>query len=138
MILSLTLEKKFSAAHLYRNPRWTSEQNTQEFGLCYSQYGHGHNYLLKIEIPITTLAEKEKIKLKVSNQVNSIIQNLDHKHLNFEVSFFQNKNPTTENIARYLGEQLSEKKISWLELRLFETEQICVELKNDGQFSKTL
>lgn len=131
MSLSLLIEKKFSAAHFYRNTLWSSEQNLQEFGLCYSQYGHGHNYLLKIEIPLKTLFEKEKLKLQISNELNQIIQNLDHKHLNFEISFFQKNIPTTENIARYLSEKLAENKMQWLRFKLFETDQICVEMINE-------
>ncbi|MDX9731554.1 MAG: hypothetical protein RBT63_07270 [Bdellovibrionales bacterium] len=47
-MLATTYSREFSTAHLYHQPSWSEEKNRAEFGACFSQYGHGHNYRLEV------------------------------------------------------------------------------------------
>ena len=44
----------------------------------------------------------------VKKQLKSILDNLDHTHLNTLV-FFKKNNPTTENLAKYIFDKLAER-----------------------------
>lgn len=71
---------------------------------------HGHNW--KVEVSVTA-KELDKAGLGIDFKVlkaetNSLLKTLDHKYLN-ELEPFRTTSPSSENIARYLYEQLSEK-----------------------------
>ena len=86
----------FSAAHQLRNFR----------GDC--EHLHGHNW--KIEVFVTSnILDKAGIVVDfrvLKNHVISIVDGLDHKFLN-DLEPFKEQNPSSENIARYITEQLS-------------------------------
>lgn len=126
------VEVEFSAAHFYHQPLWTAEKNKETFGLCYSKFGHGHDYKLRVEV---LFEENFKIKLsEFQNLVKKSSQNikihLDHKHLNHEILEFKNLIPTSENIASYchrlFATNLSEKlnSVPKIKIQLNETENI--------------
>ncbi len=102
----VTISKKFefSASHRYWREDWSEEKNAKVFGLCVSQYGHGHNYELHVTVSgpvddktgmIINLSQLKKL-------VNEILEGFDHKFLNLDTPYFTDKIPTTENIARVL------------------------------------
>ena len=124
---TVILEKEFSAAHFYNQPQWTPQKNQEEFGRCYTEYGHGHNYRLRAEFLETSDLALEDFR-KILNSVVSVI---DHEHLNFVVPEFQNKIPTTEVILEYISEKLKKKMgpKSLVNLELFETHDIGARLK---------
>jgi 6-pyruvoyltetrahydropterin/6-carboxytetrahydropterin synthase len=69
---------------------------------------HGHNW--KVEVTITG-KQLDKLGMLVDfkdlkQEVNRVINTLDHYYLN-EVEPFQNINPTAENIAKYIYEEVS-------------------------------
>ena len=47
---SLTRRVTFAAAHRYRRPDWTQEQNEKVFGLCARESYHGHTYSCDVTI----------------------------------------------------------------------------------------
>ncbi len=114
------LEFRFSSAHLYNQPKWSKSKNKAEFGLCYSQFGHGHNYILRV-----TVSDSKEI-LKIRDQIQKVVSLVDHKHLNFEVAEFKNKIPTSEVIVQYFKEKL--KKIKPQKIVLFEDEFLGAEI----------
>lgn len=71
---------------------------------------HGHNW----EVRIGIICEKtDELGLTidfgiVKNDLNSIIDKLDHTLLN-DLEYFSNCNPTSENIAKYLYRELQNK-----------------------------
>ncbi len=98
----ITRRFKFSAAHLYRDPALTPEENRARFGACYSEYGHGHNYVLDVSVrgpvdPRTGMIVNLKDLKSVVQQ--RVIDRYDHKHLNFETEDFRDTLPTTEAIV---------------------------------------
>ena len=109
----VTISRKFefSASHRYWRDDWTEEKNNKHFGLCVSPYGHGHNYELHVTVSgpvqentgmIINLSELKKL-------VNQVLTHFDHKFLNVDTDFFNDKIPTTENIALVLFEQIDAK-----------------------------
>jgi 6-pyruvoyltetrahydropterin/6-carboxytetrahydropterin synthase len=88
----------FAAAHNLRNFR----------GKCENL--HGHNW--KIEVVLCgdrldgsgVLVDFGAVK----QATREILAELDHQYLN-DLPFFQNRNPSSENIARYLFERLGER-----------------------------
>ncbi len=122
----------FSAAHFYRQDQWSAEKNRAEFGKCYSQFGHGHDYRIELTIKLPSQTE-----IPLMNKLFAeILNKLDHQHLNFVFPEFQAQIPTTENVALYIqnkillalqGQNLSgDFKI--LKIRLFETPDLWVEI----------
>jgi 6-pyruvoyltetrahydropterin/6-carboxytetrahydropterin synthase len=98
---------KFSAGHLYKQTQWSVEKNRDEFGKCYSQFGHGHNYILDVKL---RFSEKDFTEIDKSfAEISLILADLDHRHLNFEVSEFSELVPTTENILKYLCDRISQR-----------------------------
>ena len=86
----------FSAAHQLR-----------EFqGQC--EHLHGHNW--KIEVCVTSdVLDDAGIVIDfriLKNHVKTIMATLDHKFLN-DLAPFKDQNPSSENIARYVAEELS-------------------------------
>jgi len=92
----LKIITNFSAAH-----------QLKEFeGACEDL--HGHNW--KIEVCVTSGSLHEAgvvIDFRtLKKHVNQIMESLDHKFLN-ELDPFKDQNPSSENIARYVAEQLA-------------------------------
>lgn len=128
-MIILSLESTFSSAHLYYQPKWSEEKNREEFGRCYSEHGHGHNYTLQVGFKIS---EDEMNKRDdYLALLFDLTDPLEHKHLNFDIPEFKNKVPTTENIALYFLEKLKNhlpvEKISYIRLR--EMDNLWTEIK---------
>jgi 6-pyruvoyltetrahydropterin/6-carboxytetrahydropterin synthase len=121
------LEGTFSCAHFYKQDQWSDSKNQQEFGKCFTDYGHGHDYTLEVEIKSEQLSQSQ-IDFK------NIINEIDHQHLNFVVPEFKTQIPTTENLALYLKEKLQNsfnKHQTKIEsLKLLETPEIWVEISS--------
>jgi 6-pyruvoyltetrahydropterin/6-carboxytetrahydropterin synthase len=77
---------------------------------------HGHNW--KVEV-FASCEDLDKIGMvvdfkEIRMHLNCILDKLDHKYLN-DISYFKKVNPTSENIAKYIFEEL-EKKVPKLNL----------------------
>lgn len=122
MYKNVTISKKFefSASHRYWLEEWPAEKNQQEFGLCVSPYGHGHNYELHVTIGGSIDPQTGMIinLTELKKAVNEIIVQFDHKFLNFDTPYFREKIPTTENIALTLFELIEQRLAEYKTLRL--------------------
>jgi 6-pyruvoyltetrahydropterin/6-carboxytetrahydropterin synthase len=125
----LTLKSTFSSAHLYHQPQWSSEENLKNFGRCFTDHGHGHNYTLEVGFKV-----KDDVEVKLQEYkslLKSLTNRLDHEHLNFVIPEFKTTIPTTENIALYflgkLKESLSEKELA--HIRLYEMNDLWTEIQ---------
>lgn len=105
----ISKEVHFCAAHKLFNPSWSREKNVEIFGPCANDNWHGHNFNLIVTIsgepdPETGFVMNFKdLKLLVENMV---IEKVDHKNLNLDVSFMQGKLPTCENLVKEFWEIL--------------------------------
>lgn len=91
---------------------------------------HGHNW--KVEVTVAA-RELDKAGLGVDFKVlkketNAVLDTLDHKYLN-DLEPFRNDSPSSENIARFLFEQLSEKlntaNVTIELINVWESENAC-------------
>jgi len=108
--IHMSRRTSFSSAHLYKQSKWTREKNASEFGLCFSEFGHGHNYVLEafFEGPIAAKTGLLVNLMDIDPILKKLTDEFDHQHLNFTHPHFKSevRVPTTENIAAYLWEKL--------------------------------
>ena len=106
----ITKQYKFCAAHRYWNSRWTEAENFENFGD--DIYLHGHNYNLDITISgeINTdsgfIVNLQKLNNIVQENVISI---MDHSQIEKDIDWFENRQPSTENMVVFIWERLAGK-----------------------------
>jgi len=102
--VSLTKTYRFSAGHRLFIKSLSDEENFKIFDTCSNPNGHGHDYSIEVKLTgdidpetgmIYSLEDLDKI-------MKLVIEDLDHKRLDIEVPYFQNDQPTGENIAKYI------------------------------------
>ena len=132
-MIYLTRLEHFNAAHRLYNPDWTSERNEEVFGKCANENWHGHNYdlyvTIKGEVNKETgfLFDVKKLSILIKEH---ILEELDHKNLNVDVSFLKGMICSTENLAVVIWQQLQKVLPPEVQLhciRLYETPRIYVE-----------
>ncbi len=101
-MIYVTKRLTFSSSHRLHNPNFSDEWNKETFDKCNNPNGHGHNYVLEVTIagepnPDTGYVIDLKALKKIIEK--TIIDLVDHKHLNSDVEFMQNIIPSVENIA---------------------------------------
>ncbi len=71
---------------------------------------HGHTWRIEVFICSETLDDLGMVADfgLLKKHLNDFVDEMDHNSLN-ELDFFQQHNPTTENIARYIYQQYSQK-----------------------------
>ena len=125
-------KEHFNAAHRLHNENWSDEKNQQVFGKCNNPNFHGHNY--EIEVKVMGEVDPETGYVMDIDELKQLIRKwvthrYDHKNLNLDVDDFKSINPTAENIARVvynnLRSELNEKYE--LRIRLYETARNIVE-----------
>lgn len=132
----VTRREVFSAAHILCNPEWSAEKNVEIFDKCANPNGHGHNYTLEVVVagepdPATGyVIDLKKLKSIIRE---SVIAQVDHKHLNYDVPFMQGIIPTAENIAIAIWNQLVDRLPSGklYSIKLYETENNYAEYKGE-------
>lgn len=121
----------FSSSHRYYREEWSEEENTRVFGLCTLPNGHGHNYTLEVAVAGKPDADTGMVinLVGLRSVVDSVLEEFDHKHLNLDTPYFQNRIPTTENLVvvlwELIGERLEGARLD--RLRLYETDDLFVE-----------
>ena len=102
---------RFSAAHRYFRPDWSEERNTEAFGLCAREHGHGHSY----ECVVTVAGDMERdtsmvMQLEELDTIlrEEIVDRLDHRHMNHDVPEFAfgKQIPTAEALAVYAWDKI--------------------------------
>jgi 6-pyruvoyltetrahydropterin/6-carboxytetrahydropterin synthase len=132
----LTKRIEFAAAHRYIKPEWDEAKNRAVFGLCYNPPAHGHNYMVEVTVVgevdaktgmVVNLFDLKRILLDV-------LEEFDHKNLNLDMTYFQKRIPTSENLARLLWTKLEvQKDIGTLHtVRLYEDEDLYAEVTAEG------
>lgn len=92
----ITVIKFFSAAHML----------TDVGGKC--EELHGHNF--KVELTVSAQeVDKSGILIDfrhLKNMLSEVLENLDHKFLNNQFCFMGKKNPSSENIAEFISDEI--------------------------------
>lgn len=96
---------------------------------------HGHNWKVRVGIK-SDILDDIGMALDygiIKNILGKILDTLDHEYLN-EVSVLQGQNPTSENLARYIFEQMQEGLKPYCaeihEVELYESERSSVVYTN--------
>jgi 6-pyruvoyltetrahydropterin/6-carboxytetrahydropterin synthase len=71
---------------------------------------HGHNWKIEVRVTGKSLNDAGVVMDfgEIKQHVNEIMKSLDHTFLN-ELECFQDGNPSSENIAKYIAESMQEK-----------------------------
>ena len=108
-MLILRKKYKFCAAHQYKNTYWNVKKNIEVFGDDYKV--HGHNYV--VIIALTGPINKDTGFITDLDQINKIMHNiisrLDHSNIQEDIEWFNNRQPSSENLAVYIYQTLKEK-----------------------------
>ena len=94
----ITITRSFSAAHVLKDIGGKCE------GL------HGHNFDVEVSLAAVDL-NKEGLLIDfriLKGWTDEILDCLDHKHLN-DLTYFKDKNPSAENLARFIYDRISDK-----------------------------
>ena len=111
--------------------RWDEDKNYSVFGDDIKV--HGHNYVLDITItgPINPdsgfIFDIQELKMIVDRNV---IKKIDHSLIQEDIDWFQDKQPSTENLVIYIWEQIADRipKPAYLySIKLQETPTIYTE-----------
>jgi 6-pyruvoyltetrahydropterin/6-carboxytetrahydropterin synthase len=100
--------ESFNAAHQLRDPRLSDDENRRLFGKCVNL--HGHNYVLDVAVagPVDAATGYVLDLKRLSNVIcEQIIQDVDHRNLNTDVSWLAGRIPTAENLALAFWDRLS-------------------------------
>lgn len=134
--LELGRRYHFSASHRLHSAHLSEEENCRIFGKCNNPYGHGHNYVLEVNVSgkvdpetgmIANLTDLDGLVERV------VLQALDHKSLNEEVAAFQKTVPTTENLCMEIYRRLKGFSHAKLErVRIEETRNNSFEYAGEG------
>lgn len=115
-MFEVTVEEKFASGHALRNYH----------GKC--ENVHGHNYRVEVTLTGDNLDDTGLLVdfVELKKVLNVIIERMDHRFLN-DVPPFDVLNPSAENMARYIFEELEKgldgkapAKVSFV--RLWETD----------------
>lgn len=118
-MFEVTIIKSFSAAHLL----------AEIGGKC--EELHGHNFKVEVTVGASRLtSEGILIDFRlVKKWLKEILDEMDHQHLN-DLPFFAGKNPSSENIAHYIYEEMlvriKETKVKMLHVKIWESENAAV------------
>ena len=100
---------RFSASHRLHSPHLTEEENYRVFGKCNNPYGHGHNYVIEVNMS----GEVDSVTGMIANLADldafverKVLGEFDHKSLNEDVPAFRDRVPTTENLCIEIFQRL--------------------------------
>ena len=124
MEFRLGLMAQFRAAHRLYSHDLSDAENEEVYGVCGNPNGHGH--LFDVECTLGGTLEERSGTTHNLNEVSAALtralDDWDYKHLNHEVSEFENRLPTGENIIQSLWQKLDPEVGGNLQrLRLMET-----------------
>ncbi|MDU2065642.1 MAG: 6-carboxytetrahydropterin synthase QueD [Sporomusaceae bacterium] len=123
-MFELTIQAEFEAAHNLCNYQ----------GKCHRL--HGHNW--KVEVTVRGF-ELDELGMVIDftvlkAEVKTIIDRLDHYYLN-ELPAFETKNPTAENIAKYIYDELvtplEAKQVQIYEVKVWESPRSAVAYRQE-------
>ncbi len=106
----LRQQYEFAAAHRLHVPALSDDKNKEVFGKCNNPSGHGHNYRLEVAVAAPINEQGHTLDIQQLDDLvdRTVIEKLDHKHLNMDVPQFQTRNPSVENIVQVIHQMLSE------------------------------
>jgi 6-pyruvoyltetrahydropterin/6-carboxytetrahydropterin synthase len=135
----LTRKVEFSAALVCSNPAWSEAENRRVYGGNANPNGHGHNFMLEVTVEgqpdaVTGMVFDLRELKEILNQ--EVVEPMDHRFLNREVSPFDRVIPTAENIAREIWTRIETRvrrpNVRLRNVRLYETADLYVDYGGQG------
>jgi len=110
----IKVKDEFSGAHRLRNYK----------GKCESL--HGHNWRVKVNVYSNTLNTHGMVMdfKDLRAFLKTALDIFDHKYLN-DIPYFKKKNPTSENIAKFIYTKLKSKIKKKIKISVWETGSSC-------------
>ncbi len=123
----LTRRVNFSASHRLWSNQLTEAENYAIYEKCANPNGHGHNYVLEVTVRGTPDPQTGMVLnlIELKDAMNEqIVKWVDHRHLNYDVTWLEGYIPTTEVLVIKFWERLAEVLPGDLlyEVKLYETE----------------
>jgi 6-pyruvoyltetrahydropterin/6-carboxytetrahydropterin synthase len=131
---TLTRRITFAAAHRYRRPEWSDEQNYATFGACAWPNFHGHSYVCDVTVageidPVTGFV----VDLGLLDDVlrREVRERFDHRNINMDIpEFAEGKlTPSGENVAKFIFEHVQSalgSRVRVASVRIAEDETLSV------------
>ncbi len=117
-MFEVSVQQFFSAAHMLRNYK----------GKC--ENIHGHNWKVQVFVSKEGLNKQGMVVdfTDLKKILCKILSSFDHKFLN-DIPYFKKNNPTSENIAKYIYDELLKRldiaQTAYLRVCVWETENSC-------------
>lgn len=134
--IALGRRYRFAASHRLHSESLSQKENWRIFGKCNNPYGHGHNYVVEVQVSgsvdpttgmIANLAELDEFVER------EVIEAFDHRSFNEDVEAFREQVPTTENVCIEIFRRLEAFPNARLErVRVEETSNNAFEYAGNG------
>lgn len=101
----------FNAVHKLYNDSWSKEKNCEVFGVCANENWHGHNFELIVTVKGKPNPETGfVIDLKLLGDIikENVVEKINHKNLNTDIDFLENKMPSCEILVMEIWKVLQE------------------------------
>ncbi|PIA15640.1 putative pyruvoyl tetrahydrobiopterin synthase [Coemansia reversa NRRL 1564] len=111
LVACVSRTEHFSAAHRLHSPYLSVEENRRIFGKCNHASGHGHNYVLEtilrgpVDERTGMVVNIDDLKRWIKSAVLDVV---DHRNLDVDVSYFEQHPSTTENLAAFIWIRLAQ------------------------------
>ncbi len=126
----------FSAGHRYWVEAWPPEKNEAVFGPL-TRF-HGHNYLLEVAVegPVDPVTGMVLNVTELKGIVEEVLEAYDHRNLNEDHPYFRERQPSTENLARALFQEIAPRLpegivLNWV--RVWEGDDVGSEYRGGGR-----
>ena len=101
IMIYISRDAHFCAAHKLYNEKWSKEKNEEIFGACANENWHGHNFDMTVTVkgqidPDTGFVMNFKDLNKIIKK--DILERVDHKNLNLDVDFMKGKLTSCESL----------------------------------------
>lgn len=132
-MIYLSRDAHFCAAHKLYNNEWSKEKNEEIFGACANENWHGHNFDMTVTVKGPVDPETGFVmNFRELNKIikTEILEKVDHKNLNLDVDFMQDKLPSCENLIVEFWKILEPKIYAVTNRR---TKLHCIKLKETNK-----
>ena len=133
--LRISRREGFNAAHQLYDATLSEDENRRLYGKCVNL--HGHNYALEVMVAgAIDPASGYLMDLKRLSDLmtREVIDHVDHRNLNTDVTWLRDRMPTAENLALAFWERLCPHlpEGSLHAVRVYETEKNWAECVGDA------
>jgi 6-pyruvoyltetrahydropterin/6-carboxytetrahydropterin synthase len=123
---------EFSAARQTMSPHLSPAENEKLFGIASSPHGHGHHYRARFTFR-RDQPESGARHEALTEALDGVRTELDHRNLNHDVIGLTNRPKTTESLAQYLFERVAS-ALPLHRVRLHERDDFFAEYWSDGSY----